>query len=297
MATWCPFLGSMVQTCVRQLTEKCLLLDMAGNSFTRGLGNTIGALACRAAQQVPIATATLDGKQQQPKMLDYGLMLLLSVLFPYTCLSASVCCHMLSVPAQGGWSCRCCCPVLYCPHMPCCSDTILVLLCCTAPTGRPISHTLTEARPLPVSFNPSMMSQEGSTYHFWWTQLYNFGIISSCAATQTPHTVTKGPLDLTASGDKWNHAPGWSVHSVTWSNANMGTTAAGIYLPLAAVMVKGDTMAVVIRGSETFGDWEAGELLPGTPRNCVVMAVPCILRVLLKHCSSHGMGELPGLPN
>jgi hypothetical protein len=52
--------------------EKCLLLDMAGNSFTRGLGNTIGALACRAASQVPIATATLDGKQQPTNcnMLD-----------------------------------------------------------------------------------------------------------------------------------------------------------------------------------------------------------------------------------
>lgn len=146
-----------------------------------------------------------------------------------------------------------------------------MLLCCISPKGRPISHTLTETRPLPVGFNSSIISQEGSTYHFWWTQLYNFGIIASCAATQTPHTVSKGPLDLTATGHEWHHAPGWSIHSVTWSNANMGTTAAGIYLPLATVLVKGDTMAVVIRGTETFGDWEAGELMPGTGRESVAV--------------------------
>jgi hypothetical protein len=51
----------------------------------------------------------------------------------------------------------------------------------------------------------------------------------------------------------------------------MGTTAAGIYLPLATVLVKGDTMAVVIRGTETFGDWEAGELMPGTGRESVAL--------------------------
>jgi hypothetical protein len=140
------------------------------------------------------------------------------------------------------------------------------------------------------------MSQEGSTYHFWWTQLYNFGIIASCAATQTPHTVSKGPLDLTATGREWKHAPEWSIHSVTWSNANMGTTAAGIYLPLAAVMAKGDTMAVVIRGTETFGDWEAGGLVLGTCSGCVV-AMLCGLKQPRSAANTriaYGMGQLLG---
>jgi hypothetical protein len=49
--------------------EKCLLLDMAGQAFTGrqdlgvSLGNSVGALACKAAQQVPIATNSIDGKQ------------------------------------------------------------------------------------------------------------------------------------------------------------------------------------------------------------------------------------------
>jgi hypothetical protein len=30
-------------------------------------------------------------------------------------------------------------------------------------------------------------------------------------------------------------------------------------------------MAVVIRGTETFGDWEAGELMPGTGRESVAV--------------------------
>jgi hypothetical protein len=43
-------------------SEKCLLLDFAGKSFTQGLGNTIGRLACRAAEQVPIPSHTTTGK-------------------------------------------------------------------------------------------------------------------------------------------------------------------------------------------------------------------------------------------
>lgn len=53
--------------------EKCLLLDMAGQAFTGrkdlgvSLGNSVGALACKAAQQVPIATNSIDGKQYSHK--------------------------------------------------------------------------------------------------------------------------------------------------------------------------------------------------------------------------------------
>lgn len=49
-----------------QNMEKCLLLDMAGRSFTGDLGitvgNSIGALACKAAEQVPIPANKVDGK-------------------------------------------------------------------------------------------------------------------------------------------------------------------------------------------------------------------------------------------
>lgn len=58
---------------------------------------------------------------------------------------------------------------------------------------------------------------------------------------------------------QWEVAQGWTVHSVVWSNANMDSSSAGLYLPLASVMHKDNTVAVLIRGTETFSDWETGE--------------------------------------
>jgi hypothetical protein len=129
---------------------------------------------------------------------------------------------------------------------------------CFVHAGNPISHTIADRRPLPVNFASSVLDTEGSTYHFWWTQLYNFGTAASCAATLTPLTQTQGSLNLKGT-NHWNKGTGWEVQSVVWSNANLGTNEAGVYLPLAAIMVKGDTMAVIVRGTETFSDWEAGQ--------------------------------------
>lgn len=42
--------------------EKCILLDFAGKSFTRTLGDSIGMLACRAAHQLPPILYAVDGK-------------------------------------------------------------------------------------------------------------------------------------------------------------------------------------------------------------------------------------------
>lgn len=211
-----------------QNMEKCLLLDMAGLAFTRDqmgitLSNTVGALACKAAQQRPIPANRVDGKHL-PVLPTCCFLDGLSVVFP--CGELQHCLHLNHPTA------------------------------CTF-SGTPIPHTLPDLRPLPVTFPSALLAAEGATYHFWWSQVFNFGTASSCAATRTPHTLTQGMLQLEAP-NQWNLAPGWSIHSVVWSNANMGSSLAGVYLPLAAVMHKGDVMAVVIRGTETFSDWEAG---------------------------------------
>lgn len=108
---------------------------------------------------------------------------------------------------------------------------------CNAAAGKPIPYSLQDSRPLPSSFNNSVLSEEGSTYHYWWTQVYNFGIVASCAATTTPQTVTKQALKLRNPDQSWLVPSGWSVHSVAWSQTNQDSpTAAGhLYLPLAAV--------------------------------------------------------------
>lgn len=216
-----------------QNMEKCLLLDMAGLAFTRDkmgitLSNTVGALACKAAQQTPIPVNRVDGKHLPVSPICCFLDGL-SVVFP--CGELQHCCLHLNHPQ---------------------------LLAPSLLAGTPISHTLPDLRPLPVAFPSSILAAEGATYHFWWSQVLNFGTASSCAATRTPHTLTEGMLQLEAPG-QWNLAPGWSIHSAVWSNANMGSSLAGVYLPLAAVMHKGDVLAVVIRGTETFSDWEAGK--------------------------------------
>jgi hypothetical protein len=130
--------------------------------------------------------------------------------------------------------------------------------------GQAINFTLPDRRPLPSSFDTSIMSSEGATYHFWWSQLYNFGIASSCSASTTAHTVSKGVLQVEGAARQWEYAQGWTVHSHIWSNANVDTSEEGLYLPLAAVMQKGSTVAVLIRGTETFTDWEAGKHQEGT---------------------------------
>lgn len=136
------------------------------------------------------------------------------------------------------------------------SPTVLAVLY----AGTPITHILPDLRPLPIHFPTSILQTEGATYHFWWSQIYNFGTASSCAATRTPQTLSQGTLTL-SSPHQWKSAPGWLIHAVVWSNANVGSNAAGMYLPLAAVMTKDDTMAIIIRGTETFSDWEAGMLV------------------------------------
>lgn len=218
-----------------QNMEKCMLLDMAGVAFTRDrmgvtVGNTVGVLACKAAQQTPIPANRVDGKHLP--------------LLPTFCFI-----HGLSVVGLSVWY-----PTYSSAFISTTRPTA-----CTFLAGTPIPHTLPDLRPLPLTFPSSVLAAEGATYHFWWSQVTNFGIASSCAATRTPHTLTQGMLQLEAP-NQWTLAPGWSMHSVVWSNANMGSNLAGVYLPLAAVMHKADVMAVVIRGTETFSDWEAGKV-------------------------------------
>lgn len=141
----------------------------------------------------------------------------------------------------------------------------MIVLCCHPCVcflaGTPIRHTLAnDHRPLPPSFNTeSLLASEGPTLHYYWTQLYNFGIAASCAVSLEPHTLTNGTLQLNDPSLSWKIAPGWTVHSVIWSNANMGTDAPGMYLPLAAITQQGNKLAILIRGTETQTDFNTGK--------------------------------------
>lgn len=134
--------------------------------------------------------------------------------------------------------------------------------CAMPSAGKPISYSLQDSRPLPSSFNTSVLSEEGSTYHFWWTQVYNFGIAASCAATTTAQTVTRQALQLRNPQQSWLVPSDWTVHSVVWSQTNQNSAtseaAAQMYLPLAAITYTSGTMAILVRGTETYQDWETG---------------------------------------
>lgn len=131
---------------------------------------------------------------------------------------------------------------------------------CGACAGRPIAQHLQDYRPLPDSFQRTVLSEEGSTYYFWWSAVYNLGIAASCLASNTARTVSHGMPQLSDPAHTWLIPPGWEVHSVVWSNANMDTAEPGLYLPLAAILHKEDALAVLIRGTETFNDWQTGEV-------------------------------------
>jgi hypothetical protein len=59
------------------------------------------------------------------------------------------------------------------------------------------------------------------------------------------------------SAQDWLRPAGWTVLSMLW--VMDGPAQAGVYWPFALVLLKGNQMAFLIRGTETYDDWLTGE--------------------------------------
>lgn len=108
-----------------------------------------------------------------------------------------------------------------------------------------------------------MLDSEGATYFFWLRQVLNFGRMASCAAAkqqQQQAALSRAPLALSDPLRLWQLPPGWSLHSVVWSppaTSSLTDRLAPKRLPLAGIITRngGTTLAVVVRGTRTPGDW------------------------------------------
>jgi hypothetical protein len=78
-----------------------------------------------------------------------------------------------------------------------------------------------------------------------------------CAASNSSRTRTSGYVRMRNSSQEWLRPAGWTVLSTLW--VMDGPAQAGVYWPFATVLLKGNLMAFLIRGTETYADWLTGE--------------------------------------
>jgi hypothetical protein len=57
---------------------------------------------------------------------------------------------------------------------------------------------------------------------------------------------------------EWMRPAVWRVVSTLW--VMDGPAQAGVYWPFATVLIKGNQMAFLIRGTETYDDWLTGDV-------------------------------------
>jgi hypothetical protein len=70
------------------------------------------------------------------------------------------------------------------------------------------------------------------------------------------------------SSQEWLWPVGWRVVSTLW--VMDGPAQAGVYWPFATVLIKGNQMAFLIRGTETYDDWLTGKsCCKGRSSSCV----------------------------